>query len=95
MFTDQCSIQKVLTAINDKRKSICMRSVLPSFLGFLPTTESITSVHDRGRGVLPYISHTGMCCWREYGLQAIWSGKGYGFQAIWSGIGSSNHRKLA
>ena len=36
-----------------------------------------------GRGVLPYIGYTGMCHWR-----------GYGFQAIWSGIGSSNPRKL-
>ena len=36
-----------------------------------------------GRGVLPYIGYTGMCRWR-----------GYGFQVIWSGIGSSNHRKL-
>ena len=35
------------------------------------------------RGVLPYIGYTGMCRW-----------KGYGFQAIWSGIGSSNHSKL-
>ena len=33
--------------------------------------------------ILPYIGYTGMCRW-----------KGYGFQAIWSGIGSSNHRKL-
>ena len=36
-------------------------------------------------GVLPYIGYTGMCHWRGYGFQAIWSGKGYGFQAIWSG----------
>ena len=34
-------------------------------------------------GVLPYIGYAGMCRW-----------KGYGFQAIWSGIGSSNYRKL-
>ena len=57
------------------------------------------------QGVLPYIGYTGMCRWRGYGFQAIWSGKGYGFQAIWSGRGygfqaiwsgiwSSNHRKL-
>ena len=47
------------------------------------------------RGVLPYIGYTGICHWRGYGFQAIWSGKGYnGFQAIWSGIGSSNNRKL-
>ena len=38
--------------------------------------------------------HLGMCLWKGYGFQAIWSGKGYGFQAIQSGIGSSNHRKL-
>ena len=31
--------------------------------------------------VLPYIGYTGMCHW-----------KGYGFQAIWSGIGSSKHK---
>ena len=36
----------------------------------------------------------GMCLWKGYGSQAIWSGKGYSFQAIQSGIGSSNHRKL-
>ena len=36
-----------------------------------------------GVGYSPYIGYTGMCRW-----------KGYGFQAIWSGIGSSNHRKL-
>ena len=47
-----------------------------------------------GGGVLPYIGYTGMCRWRGYGFQAIWSGKGYGFQTIWSGKGSSNHRKL-
>ena len=64
-----------------------------------------------GGDILPYtpiyfIGYTGMCHWRRYGFQAIWSGKGYGFQticsgkgygfqAIWSGIyiGSSNHRK--
>ena len=34
-------------------------------------------------GILPYIGYTGICRW-----------KGYGFQAIWSGIGSSNHKKL-
>ena len=34
-------------------------------------------------GVLQYIGYTGMCRW-----------KGYGFQAIYSGIGSSNHRKM-
>ena len=33
--------------------------------------------------VLPYIGYTGICRW-----------KGYGFQAIYSGIGSTNHRKL-
>ena len=47
-----------------------------------------------GGRLLPYIGYTGMCHWKGYGFQAIWSGKGYGFQAIWSGIGSSNHRKL-
>ena len=37
-----------------------------------------------GGGVLPYnIGSTGMCRWR-----------GYDFQAIWSGIGSNNHRKV-
>ena len=36
-----------------------------------------------GRGVLPDIGYTGMCRW-----------KGYGFQAIYSGIRSSNHREL-
>ena len=40
-----------------------------------------------GGGVLPYIGYTGMCRWRGYGFQAIWSGNGYGFQAIWSGKG--------
>ena len=39
-------------------------------------------------GVLPYIGYTGMCRWRRYGFETIWSGRGYGFQAIWSGIGS-------
>ena len=38
-------------------------------------------------GILPYISYTGMCYWRGYSFQAIWSGKGYGFQAIWSDKG--------
>ena len=46
-----------------------------------------------GGAVLSYIGYTGMCRWRGYGFQAIWSGKEYGFQAIWSGIGSY-HRKL-
>ena len=32
----------------------------------------------------------GICHWRGYGFQAVWSGKVFGFQAIWSGIGSSN-----
>ena len=37
-----------------------------------------------GGGVIPNIGYTGMCHW-----------KGYGFQAIWSdGLGSRNHRKL-
>ena len=36
-----------------------------------------------GGGLLPHIGYTGMCRW-----------KGYGFQAIYSVIGSSNHRKL-
>ena len=44
-------------------------------------------VWNRGGGVLPYICYTGMCRWRGYGFQAIWSGKGYGFQVIWSGRG--------
>ena len=39
------------------------------------------------RGVLPYISYTGMCRWRGYGFQAIWSDKRDCFQAIWSGKG--------
>ena len=49
--------------------------------------------HNPGGGVLSYIGYTGMCRWRGYGFQVIWSGKGYGFQAIWSasGVGSSNH----
>ena len=37
----------------------------------------------KGRGVLQSIGYTGICCW-----------KGYGFQDIYSGIGSSNNRKL-
>ena len=41
-----------------------------------------------GGGVLPCIGYMGMCHWREYGFQVIWSSKGYGFQAIWSSIGS-------
>ena len=48
----------------------------------------------RGGGVLPYIGYMGVCRWRGYGFQTIWSGNGYGFQAIWSGIGSRNHKKL-
>ena len=36
-----------------------------------------------GGGGYSHVLATGMCRWR-----------GYGFQAIWSGIGSSNHRKL-
>ena len=37
----------------------------------------------KGRGVLQSIGYTGICFW-----------KGYGFQDIYSGIGSSNNRKL-
>ena len=66
--------------------------------------ETMAGVKSRGGG-LPYIGYTGMCRWRRYGFQTIWSGKGYGFQviwsgkvygfqAIWSGIGSGNYRKL-
>ena len=52
------------------------------------TVNGLTSpFYIRGGGVLPYICYTGMCRWRGYGFQAIWSGKGYGFQAIWSGKG--------
>ena len=36
-----------------------------------------------GRGMLQYIGYMGVCRW-----------KGYDFQAIYSGIGSSNHIKL-
>ena len=48
----------------------------------------------RGRGILPYIGYMGMCCWKGYGFQAIWSDQRYGIQAIWPGIGSSNYRNL-
>ena len=56
----------------------------------LPRTRVTIRQHStaRGRGegvVLPYIDYTGMCRWRGYGFQAIWSDKGYGFQAIWFG----------
>ena len=33
-------------------------------------------VNETPRGVLPYISYTGMCRWKEYGFQAICSGIG-------------------
>ena len=38
------------------------------------------------RGVLPYIGYTGMCHWRGYGFQAIWSGIG---SSIWSHLTGS------
>ena len=60
----------------------------------LPTVLSDNYTLSGGGYSHNYIGYTGMCHWRGYGFQAIWSGKGYGFPAIWSGVGSSNHTKL-
>ena len=52
-----------------------------------PVEDHFNFVCSRGGRGTPIYWLTGMCRWRVYSFQAIWSGKGYGFQAIWSCIG--------
>ena len=60
-------------------------SSLTSNAGFEQFSFSTTP----GEGwVLPYIGYTGMCRWRRYGFQAIWSGRGSRIIENWSSIGS-------
>ena len=45
-------------------------------------------IYTGGGGVLPYIGYMGMCRWKGYGFQAIWSGIGLVIIENWSSIGS-------
>ena len=50
---------------------------------FFPRTVPEWNILLGGGRYSQILAITGMCCW-----------KGYGFQAIWSGVGFRNHRKL-
>ena len=48
-----------------------------------------------GGGVLPYISHIGMCCSKRYGSALFWSVIRCRLCPLWSGVGYGFSRKLS
>ena len=58
-------------------------AVLVSFIVFVFVESKRPGGLSPGGGIRPYIGYSGVCRW-----------KGYGFQAIYSGIRPSNHRTL-